>query len=54
MKVPFYYEDQRHQASVVQNVDSVIHWMHIYPVDNIPQLVSLIVIHWIAISLVDI
>ena len=36
-------------ATVVQKVDSAIQWKNHYPMDNSSQLVSLIIIHWMAI-----
>ena len=40
-------------APVVQKVDNAIHWINLYPVEWIAQLVSLILICWIVIYLVD-
>ena len=42
-----------HQVPVVQKVDSTIHWINHYPLD-ITLLVSLKLIHWIAIYLVPV
>ena len=41
-----------HQASVVEKVDSAIHWINLYPLDNV-IIITLILIHWIVIYLVD-
>ena len=42
-----------HQASVVQRLDSTIHWINLYPVDSAILLVSPILISWIVVYPVD-
>ena len=40
-------------APVVEKMDNAIHWINIYPVQWITQLVFLTLIRWIVISLTD-